>query len=58
MDVSTQLPDRYPWGAIHENAIRTTATYLGLELERVWREYDEKILAKVAKDQLCLPRAA
>lgn len=58
MDVSDQLPEQYPWAAIHEQAIRTTATYLGLDLESVWRDYDEKILAKVAKDQLCLPRAA
>ncbi|MGD8567291.1 MAG: hypothetical protein PVJ39_04350 [Gammaproteobacteria bacterium] len=58
MDAINRLPDRYPWGAIHEAAIRTTATYLGVELERVWRHYDEKILAKIAKDQLSLPHAA
>ncbi|MGD8559924.1 MAG: hypothetical protein PVG89_01730 [Gammaproteobacteria bacterium] len=57
MDVSILL-DRYPWAAIHEQAIRTTAVFLGLELEKVFMAYDEKILVTFARDQFVLPRAA
>ena len=57
MDTSIVL-DRYPWAANHETAVRTTATFLGLELETVLKEFDQRILNKVARDQLYLPIAA
>ena len=57
MDASNVL-DRYPWAANHEIAVRTTAAFLGLSLETVLKEFDQRILNKVARDQLYLPMAA
>ncbi|WP_455222528.1 hypothetical protein [Kaarinaea lacus] len=52
------LLDHYPWAADHENAIRTVAKFLSEDFEIVLRQFDERILAKVAKDNLQLPKAA
>lgn len=57
MDYQTLL-DHYPWAADHKNAIRTIALFSGEEFETVLRQFDERILAKVAKDNLQLPEAA
>ena len=53
-----KLLDQYPWSAQHENAIRTVAKFLGVDFELVLKEFDERILNKVAKDKLDLPKAA
>ena len=52
------LLDQYPWSAQHENAIRTVARFLGIEFELALKEFDERILNKVAKEKLDLPKAA
>ena len=52
------LLDHYPWASEHENAIRTTAAFLGIEFETVLKQFDERILSKVARDNLLLPQAA
>ena len=53
-----QLLDQYPWSAQHENAVRTVAKFLGMDFEVILKEFDEKILSKVAKEKLELPKAA
>ena len=53
-----KLLDQHPWSAQHENAVRTVAKFLGIEFELVLKEFDERILNKVAKDKLDLPKAA
>ena len=53
-----KLLDQYPWSAQHENAVRTVAKFLGLDVELVLKEFDERILNKVAKENLELPKAA
>ena len=57
MDYHTLL-DHYPWAADHKNAINTIATFSGIELEVVLKQFDERILEKVAKDYFHLPKAA
>jgi len=52
------LLDHYPWAADHEYAIQTVATFLRDDFEIVLRKFDARILAKVAKDNLQLPKAA
>lgn len=56
--MEAKLLDQYPWAANHENAIRTTATFLGIEFEVALKQFDTRILIKVAKDQLELRQAA
>ena len=56
--MKTTLLDNYPWAANHENAIRTVAHFLGIELEEALKHFDSRILIKVAKDQLDLRKAA
>ena len=53
-----KLLDEYPWSAQHENAVRTVAKFLGLDFELVLKEFNERILNKVAKENLELPKAA
>ena len=53
-----KLLDQYPWSAQHENAVRTVAKFLGLDVELVLKDFDERILNKVAKENLDLPKAA
>ena len=53
-----KLLDQYPWSAQHANAVRTVAKFLGLDVELVLKEFDERILNKVAKENLELPKAA
>jgi hypothetical protein len=57
MDYHTLL-DHYPWAADHKNAIITTARFLQLDFEFALREFDGRILGKVAGDLLQLSRAA
>ena len=53
-----KLLDQYPWSAQHENAVHTVANFLGLDFELVLKAFDERILNKVAKEKLDLPKAA
>lgn len=53
-----KLLDQYPWSAQHENAIRTVAKFLGIDFELALKEFDDRILNKVAKENLDLPKAA
>lgn len=53
-----KLLDQYPWSAQHENAIRTVAKFLGIDFESALKEFDGRILNKVAKEKLELPKAA
>ena len=57
MEIETLL-DQYPWSAQHENAVRTVAKFLGIDFELALKEFDERILNKVAKEKLELPKAA
>ncbi|WP_455366569.1 hypothetical protein [Kaarinaea lacus] len=57
MDYQTLL-QHYPWAADHENAIRTIAKFLNDDFEAVLKQFDERILSKVAKDNLQIPEAA
>ena len=56
--MESKLLDQYPWAANHENAIRTVANFLGIDFEDALKQFDTRILHKVAKDQLQLPKAA
>ena len=53
-----KLLDRYPWSAQHENAVHTVANFLGIDFELVLKEFDKRILNKVAKEKLDFPKAA
>lgn len=53
-----KLMDQHPWSAQHENAVRTIAKFLGMDFELVLKEFDVRILNKVAKDKLDFPKAA
>jgi|GEM_PF-4197371 len=57
MDYHTLL-DHYPWAADHKNAIITIASFSGVDLEVVLKQFDERILEKVARDYFQLPKAA
>lgn len=50
--------DQYPWSSQHENAVRTVANFLGIDFEIALKEFDKRILNKVAKDKLDFPQAA
>ena len=56
--MESKLLDQYPWAANHESAIHTVANFLGIEFEHALKHFDTRILQKVAKDQLELPKAA
>ncbi|MCI0505522.1 MAG: hypothetical protein L0Z73_05365 [Gammaproteobacteria bacterium] len=55
---NSALLDHYPWAADHENAIRTIAVFMAVDFEVVLKQFDERILGKVAKEKLALPQAA
>jgi len=56
--MDNKLLDQYPWAANHENAIRTIAKFMDMEFKDALERFDNRILIKVAKDQLSLPKAA
>ncbi|HEY5603471.1 MAG TPA: hypothetical protein VIM41_10195 [Gammaproteobacteria bacterium] len=55
---NTALLDHYPWAANHANAIRIIAAFMRVDFEVVLKILDERILGKVAKENLCAPKAA
>ena len=46
--------EQYPWAAIHNGAITWLTNYMEEETESVIKQFDDRILLKVAKDHLIL----
>ena len=53
--MENELLEKYPWAANHETAIYTIAKFMGVDFETALKQFDERILTKVAKEKLELP---
>jgi len=46
--------DKYPWAANHNDAISWLTSYMDGNIESIIKQFDDRILQKVAKDHLVL----
>ena len=53
---SAQLPpfEQYPWAANHNDAIGWIVSYMDVNIDTVIKQFDDRILGKVAKKHLQL----
>jgi len=48
----TAIFDQYPWAANHNDAITWLTSYIDRDVESVIKQFDDRILQKVAKQHL------
>ena len=50
--------DQYPWAANHDDAIGWIVSYMDVNIDTVIKQFDERILGKVAKTHLQLSNSS